>query len=104
MNESASTSHFSGLSEGPESGGERRQTEASGVRASLPERIRQFLSDVRAEMKRVSWPTTDEVKNTTIVTLIAVVFFATYLYAVDRGLTLLITQLERLVNWLVGAA
>ena len=63
------------------------------------ERTIQFLRDTRAEMRRVSWPTLVMVKNTTIITLIAVVFFALYLFAVDRVWTFLI---ERLRGWLGG--
>ena len=76
----------------------------AGPHAGFFARISQFLHDVRAEMKRVSWPTAANVKNTTIITLAAVIFFAIYLFAVDQGLTFLITQLERLVNSLFGAA
>ncbi len=67
--------------------------------ASVFDRTAQFLRDVRAEMKRVSWPTLNEVKNTTIITLIAVIFFATYLFGVDRVWAFLI---EHLRNWLGG--
>jgi len=49
-------------------------------------------------MKRVSWPTVTHVKNTTIITLIAVVFFAVYLFLVDQGLSRLILGLEWLVD------
>ena len=90
--------------EGVEGGGVRRERGLSGPRAGFLTRTAQFLRDVRAEMKRVSWPTFNEVKNTTIITLIAVVFFAIYLFAVDRGWAFLITQLESLLNWLTGAA
>ncbi|WP_352432460.1 preprotein translocase subunit SecE [Pyrinomonas sp.] len=60
------------------------------------------MRDVRAELRRVTWPTPNEVKNITIITLITVIFFAIYLFVVDQLFTLLITQLERLVNWLLG--
>jgi preprotein translocase subunit SecE len=65
---------------------------------SGPSRMIQFLRDVRAEMKRVSWPTATEVKNTTIITLIAVVFFAVYLFLVDQGLSRLILGLDWLLE------
>jgi preprotein translocase SecE subunit len=55
-------------------------------------------------MRRVSWPSAKEVKNTTIITVIAVIFFAVYLFVVDYGLAFFITQLERFVNWLMGGA
>ena len=60
-------------------------------------RLIQFLHDVRAEMRRVSWPDAKHVQNTTIITLIAVVFFAVYLFLVDLGLSRLIVGIEWLV-------
>ena len=65
---------------------------------SAPSRMLQFLRDVRAEMRRVSWPTATEVKNTTIITLIAVVFFSVYLFLVDQGLSRLIIGLDWLLE------
>ena len=65
---------------------------------SGPARIVQSLRDVRAEMKRVSWPSVNDVKNTTIITLIAVVFFAVYLFVVDQGLSRLILGLDWLIE------
>ena len=62
-------------------------------------RTGQFIRDTRAEMRRVSWPSVNEVKNTTIITLIAVIFFALYLFGVDRVLAFLI---DRLRTWLGG--
>ena len=88
--------------EGPEGRGARRERGVSGARAGFFERVAQFLRDIRAEMRRVSWPTANEVKNTTIITLIAVIFFAIYLFVVDQALAFLIAQLERLVNLLIG--
>ncbi|HAF15219.1 MAG TPA: preprotein translocase subunit SecE [Blastocatellia bacterium] len=63
----------------------------------------EFLRDVRAEMKRVSWPSATEVKNTTIITIIAVIFFAVYLFLVDRVWSFLLIQLNHLLNWMTGA-
>jgi len=80
--------------EGAEGKGARRER---GLSAG-PGRIAQFLRDVRAEMKRVSWPTFNEVKNTTIITLIAVIFFAVYLFAVDQGLSRLILGIDWLIE------
>ena len=90
--------------EGGEGGGGRRERGVEGARAGFFTRMTQFLRDVRAEMKRVSWPTANEVKNTTIITVIAVIFFSIYLFVVDQGLAFLITQLTNLVEWLAGRA
>ncbi len=72
--------------EGAEGKAARRERGLSGHRSRSIGRMVQFLRDVRAEMKRVSWPTLNEVKNTTIITLIAVIFFAVYLFAGGSGM------------------
>jgi preprotein translocase subunit SecE len=89
--------------EGVEGRGERRERGLTGRRAGPLERMSQFLRDVRAEMRRVSWPTATEVKNTTIITLVAVVFSAIYLFAVDKIWSFLLIQLSNLLKWLTGA-
>ena len=85
------------ISERPE-GKARRVSSQPGRIAQLG----QYIRDVKAELKRVSWPTAKEVKNTTIITLIAVIFFAVYLFSVDRVWSFLLTQLFNLLNWLTG--
>ncbi len=70
--------------------------------AGFMERTAQFIRDTRAEMRRVDWPSATQVKNTTIITIIAVIFFAVYLYAVDQSFTFLIAQLSRLLGWLMS--
>jgi preprotein translocase subunit SecE len=82
---------------GGDGGGRREKRGASS--ASFLTRISQFVRDTRAEMRRVSWPTANEVKNTTIITLIAVIFFAIYLFGIDRIWSFLI---EHLRTWLGG--
>jgi preprotein translocase subunit SecE len=89
--------------EGVEGKGARRERGLSGRSVGPVGRLSQFLRDVRAEMKRVSWPTAKEVKNTTIITLVAVVFFAIYLFLVDRIWAYLIVGLNRLLLWMTGA-
>jgi preprotein translocase subunit SecE len=89
--------------EGVEGKGARRERGLSGRRVGPVGRMSQFLRDVRAEMKRVSWPTVKEVQNTTIITLVAVVFFAVYLFLVDRVWAYLILGLNRLLLWMTGA-
>ena len=71
-----------------------------GASPGFPARTATFVRDTRAEMRRVSWPTANEVKNTTIITLVAVVFFALYLFGVDRVWAFLIDHLR---VWLGGS-
>jgi len=59
-------------------------------------RASKFLRDVRAELSRTTWPTALEVRNTTIITIIAVIFFATYLYAADKLFAFLFDQVHKL--------
>jgi preprotein translocase subunit SecE len=44
---------------------------------------RQFLHDVRVEMKQVTWPTREDVFSTTGVVIATVFFFGVFLAAVD---------------------
>lgn len=46
-------------------------------------RLRTFLREVVAETKKVTWPSKQEVINTTVVVIIASVIFGVYLYAWD---------------------
>ena len=54
---------------------------------------RTFLSEVRNELKRVTWPSRKEVYATTLVVILVSVFFAAYLASVDW-------VLSHIVNWI----
>jgi preprotein translocase subunit SecE len=47
------------------------------------ERMRLFLSEVRNELKRVTWPSSKEVYATTVVVIIVSIFFGLYLALAD---------------------
>ncbi|HEX9919280.1 MAG TPA: preprotein translocase subunit SecE [Pyrinomonadaceae bacterium] len=81
--------------EGPEGNAARRERGLTGPRAGFFERITTFGSDVRSEMRRVTWPTLKDVQNTTVITIIAVAFFATYLWLIDKGWTFVINGLTK---------
>ena len=83
----------------PGGGGGRRGGRQRATTPGLLARTTQFLRDTRAEMRRVTWPNANEVKNTTIITLIAVIFFALYLFGVDRVWAFAIDHLR---TWLGG--
>lgn len=88
--------------EGPEGKAARRERGQHTAPAG-PGRLGQFLHDVRAEMKRVSWPSLTHVQNTTIITIIAVIFFAVYLFAVDQALSRLILGLDWVIEKIARA-
>jgi preprotein translocase subunit SecE len=60
--------------------------EAAGGRF---ERARLFLSEVRNELKRVTWPSQKEVYATTVVVILTATFFGVYLFALDFGINVL---------------
>jgi preprotein translocase subunit SecE len=66
----------------------------SGKPVDLVGRVRHFIHEVVLEMKKVSWPTRTEVINTTIVVIVAVFFFAFFLFTVDIVLAWLIQGIE----------
>ena len=55
-----------------------------------------FLKDVRAELKKVTWPSKNEVTSTTIVVIAATVFFGFYLFFMDVIFSWAITQIKSL--------
>jgi preprotein translocase subunit SecE len=46
---------------------------------------RQYLSEVRGELRKVAWPTRREVINSTIIVLIAVTVMTTLIFFYDYG-------------------
>lgn len=59
-------------------------------------RLRNFIKDVRAEVKKVTWPGKNEVYSTTIVVIIATLFFGIYLYALDIVFSWVISQIKNI--------
>jgi preprotein translocase subunit SecE len=49
-------------------------------------KIKNFFVEVGVEAKKVTWPTFKEVRDTTIVVIIAVFIFGIFLYLVDLAL------------------
>jgi preprotein translocase subunit SecE len=64
------------------------------------ERGRLFLSEVRNELKRVTWPSQKEVYATTVVVIVTSVFFGLYLFALD---SILLALFQRILH-MFGAA
>ena len=60
-------------------------------------RIKTFFIEVNAEVRKVTWPTFKEVRDTTIVVIIAVFIFGIFLYFVDMALHRLIQYLFKIV-------
>jgi preprotein translocase subunit SecE len=46
--------------------------------------FRNFLNEVRNELKRVTWPSQKEVYATTVVVMVTSIFFGVYLWGLDQ--------------------
>ena len=55
-----------------------------------------FLREVKAELKKVTWPSRQEVVQTTIVVLLATAFFGVFLFAMDIVFSWAITWVKGL--------
>jgi preprotein translocase subunit SecE len=53
-----------------------------------------FLREVKAEIKKVTWPSKNEVYSTTVVVIIATIFIGIYLYLLDIFFSWLMTQVK----------
>jgi preprotein translocase subunit SecE len=69
--------------------------ENTGLRAPLGwwQRGREFLVEVRNEMKRVTWPSRREVYATTVVVILTSLFFGLYLFGVDLALNQIVRRI-----------
>ena len=54
------------------------------------EKIVRFLKEVLAELRKVTWPSKDELVGSTIVTIVVSLIVAIFIGIVDRILTLIV--------------
>jgi preprotein translocase subunit SecE len=57
-----------------------------GKLKAFPARIKSFLSDVRNEMRKVTFPSRKEVQATTLVVIITVIIFGVYFFVIDQAI------------------
>jgi preprotein translocase subunit SecE len=55
-----------------------------------------FLKDVKSELKKVTWPSKNEVTSTTIVVIAATIFFGFYLFFMDVIFSWVISRIKSL--------
>ena len=53
----------------------------------MKEKIINFVNDVVKEMKKVTWPTKEELKESTAIVIIVCLILATFTYIIDMGVT-----------------
>ena len=85
----------------PQGGDNPLQARAASALSYIPRKfaeLKTFMSEVRSELRRVTWPPKTEVYPTTIVVIVTTIIFGVLLYAVDvlfsKGLTALLRQVS----------
>lgn len=61
-----------------------------------------FIRETKLEWDKTTFPSSEEVVNTTVIVIISVIIIAFYLYLVDLGWIFLLKQLTNAVNYLAG--
>jgi preprotein translocase subunit SecE len=59
------------------------------------EGITEFYTETRHEMQRVTWPTRDQVRATTLVVIVTVFFFGLFFWVADSVI------LNPVINWMI---
>jgi len=52
-------------------------------KAGLPKRVSRYLREVRQEIKKVTWPSKEEIISSTLVVLVTVAFFVLLIGSLD---------------------
>jgi preprotein translocase subunit SecE len=68
--------------------------EPVGKLGRYPKQLSSFLHDVRVEMDKVSWPSWNDVRSTTVVVIVTVAFFGLYFLVAD-------TLVGKAISWLI---
>ncbi len=64
----------------------RDEQSLGGRLKQFPARTKGFLSDVRNEMRKVTFPSRKEVQATTLVVIITVILFGVYFFVIDQAI------------------
>jgi preprotein translocase subunit SecE len=63
---------------------------------SWPTRTKEYIGDVQAEMKRVTWPTWPQVRATTMVVIVTTFLFSAYFWVIDVAVN---AAVQRVINF-----
>lgn len=66
------------------------------------EGVGDFIAKTRAELDKTTFPTREDVEKTVAIVIVSVLFFAAYLFVVDRAWAYVIDGLGWLVSKLFG--
>jgi preprotein translocase SecE subunit len=72
------------------------------VKGKKKESVGEFVQHTREELSRVSFPSGEDVRKTTIIVIINVLFFAVFLFLIDIFWTYFLEGITWLVNSIIG--
>ena len=75
----------------------------AAVQGKHKEGIGEFIHKTRAELDKTTFPSSNDVKSTTVIVIINVIFFAAYLFVIDRSWIYVLDALTWLINTIAGA-
>ena len=61
-----------------------RDANGKAKKPSIFSRIKNYIGEVRAEMRRVTWPTRQELINASLIVVAALIFFGVYIAIIDN--------------------
>jgi preprotein translocase subunit SecE len=64
--------------------------------------VGRFISETREELKKVSFPSREDVQGTTLIVIVNVLFFAVFLFLVDQAWLYILMGLDWVVNKIAG--
>ena len=53
----------------------------------MKEKLINFFQDIVKEMKKVSWPKKEELKDSTKIVVVTMIIFAVFVYFIDKGIS-----------------
>lgn len=77
-------------------------SETAQIEGKQKESWGEFIQKTRAELDKTTFPSANDVKGTTVIVLIAVIFFAVYLFLIDQAWVYLLDGLTWVVNKIAG--
>jgi preprotein translocase subunit SecE len=66
--------------------------------SSWPAAVKEYVSDLKMEMRRVTWPSRQQVEGTTVVVIVSVFAFAAYFSLVDSIMGSLIERIFKALS------
>jgi len=59
------------------------------------QRMKNYLTEIRSELKKVTWPNMNDLQKTTIAVIVLSIIIGIYLQVVDIAF-------QKMVNWIIG--